>query len=306
MVAVYLACGGLGGLLGGVVGDAAARVFPDHGRIAVTQFSVAVGIPFALLLLKVCVVGGGAALWVPGPGTRACDRATACPRARAPLPRPPSPGPANGWRAAHGGCLRRHHGRVCPVDGLARAGVQQPSVCRGGWGARGGGGLERPPAEPGRYADRACLARCCACRLCRPTSATWCTRLTAALKVRALARLSARNGQQHTRTPTRAPCPPHNPLPGAIAACSAPFVGVLAQQWYGFSGTSKVTGDRATDLANARALGNALLAFLTGEREPHSPGGVCGHTTRALAAAPRPASTATRAARRLDGYIVTI
>ncbi len=42
-----------GGLLGGVIGDWAAKHWPRHGRIAVTQFSVGVGIPFALLLLKV-------------------------------------------------------------------------------------------------------------------------------------------------------------------------------------------------------------------------------------------------------------
>ena len=42
-----------GGLLGGCVGDAAAARWPHHGRIAVTQFSVAVGIPFACLVFKV-------------------------------------------------------------------------------------------------------------------------------------------------------------------------------------------------------------------------------------------------------------
>jgi drug/metabolite transporter (DMT)-like permease len=35
----------------------------------------------------------------------------------------------------------------------------------------------------------------------------------------------------------------------------------MAQRLFGFSGASTVTGDRAVDLANARALGNALLAF---------------------------------------------
>lgn len=50
---------------------------------------------------------------------------------------------------------------------------------------------------------------------------------------------------------------------GAVAAFAAPFVGALAEHWFGFEGASKVTGDRARDLANARALGNALLCFLT-------------------------------------------
>eukprot|EP00887_Chlorella_sp_A99_P007278 scaffold2.g7278.t1 len=50
---------------------------------------------------------------------------------------------------------------------------------------------------------------------------------------------------------------------GAIAAFSVPLVGLLAQRWFGFAGTSTVTGNRATDLLNARALGSALLAFLT-------------------------------------------
>lgn len=49
---------------------------------------------------------------------------------------------------------------------------------------------------------------------------------------------------------------------GAVAAFAAPLVGVLAEKWYGFSGTSTVTGDRDKDLANAKALGAALLTFL--------------------------------------------
>ena len=39
--------------MGGFVGDAAAARFPDHGRIAVTQFSVVSGVPLSLLLMKV-------------------------------------------------------------------------------------------------------------------------------------------------------------------------------------------------------------------------------------------------------------
>jgi hypothetical protein len=39
-------------------------------------------------------------------------------------------------------------------------------------------------------------------------------------------------------------------------------VGLLAQRLFGFSGASTVTGDTRADVANARALGSALLAVL--------------------------------------------
>ena len=39
--------------MGGWLGDVAARKFPNHGRIVVCQFSVASGIPFTILVLKV-------------------------------------------------------------------------------------------------------------------------------------------------------------------------------------------------------------------------------------------------------------
>jgi hypothetical protein len=44
----------LGGLLGGYVGDVAATRWPHHGRIWACQFSVFIGIPFSILILKVC------------------------------------------------------------------------------------------------------------------------------------------------------------------------------------------------------------------------------------------------------------
>ena len=49
---------------------------------------------------------------------------------------------------------------------------------------------------------------------------------------------------------------------GAIAACAAPMVGVLAQRMFGFKGSATPTGDRVSDLAKANAIGNALLCFM--------------------------------------------
>lgn len=49
---------------------------------------------------------------------------------------------------------------------------------------------------------------------------------------------------------------------GAIAACAAPLVGLLAEEIFGFKGAATRTGDRATDLAKANAIGNALLCFM--------------------------------------------
>lgn len=43
----------IGGLIGGYVGDYAAKGWPHHGRIFACQFSVAIGIPFSVLILKV-------------------------------------------------------------------------------------------------------------------------------------------------------------------------------------------------------------------------------------------------------------
>lgn len=52
IVATFLGGTAFGGLLGGVLGDKAAARWPLHGRICVTQFSVASGIPFALIIFK--------------------------------------------------------------------------------------------------------------------------------------------------------------------------------------------------------------------------------------------------------------
>ena len=48
---------------------------------------------------------------------------------------------------------------------------------------------------------------------------------------------------------------------GAIAACAAPLVGVLAAK-AGYRGAGTVTHERDVDLKNAKALGNAMLAFM--------------------------------------------
>ena len=57
-MALLLGSTALGGLLGGWIGDKAATKYPDHGRILVCQFSVAVGIPFSLTITKV-----GSTVW---------------------------------------------------------------------------------------------------------------------------------------------------------------------------------------------------------------------------------------------------
>ena len=54
LMALFLGGSALGGLLGGWLGDAAARVSPNHGRIIVCQISVFAGVPFSALLFKVC------------------------------------------------------------------------------------------------------------------------------------------------------------------------------------------------------------------------------------------------------------
>lgn len=48
----------------------------------------------------------------------------------------------------------------------------------------------------------------------------------------------------------------------ALAAVTAPLVGLLAQAGFGFSGNAAPTGDRTLDERNARALGKALLSFM--------------------------------------------
>ncbi|KAL4425866.1 hypothetical protein ABPG75_009882 [Micractinium tetrahymenae] len=52
LVAIFLASNAVGGLLGGMLGDWAARRWPDHGRIAVCQLSVSLGVPMSALIFK--------------------------------------------------------------------------------------------------------------------------------------------------------------------------------------------------------------------------------------------------------------
>ncbi len=53
VVSLFFGATAVGGLIGGWLGDRAAKSYPNHGRIAVTQFSVALGPIFALVVLKV-------------------------------------------------------------------------------------------------------------------------------------------------------------------------------------------------------------------------------------------------------------
>lgn len=157
LVATYLICGGFGGLLGGWIGDKVARQYPNHGRVAATQVSVASGIPLAFLIFK-----------------------------------------------------------GLPLDG--------------------------EPMTVGLYAI--------------------------AIAVFSLA------------TSWPAPCA-NNPIfaeivpvrlrnlvyafdrcfEGAVAAFATPFVGRLSERYFGFNGTSTITGNTDIDVHNAQAMGNALLVF---------------------------------------------
>lgn len=86
LVATYLIGGGVGGLLGGWIGDLAAKRWPNHGRIAMTQVSVASGIPFALLLFKgLPSFGNGVVLYVVTIGAFAVSTSWPAPCANNPI-----------------------------------------------------------------------------------------------------------------------------------------------------------------------------------------------------------------------------
>jgi len=160
LVALYLLGGGVGGMLGGYIGDAAAQSYPDHGRIAATQFSVLIGIPLATLLFKGLPLSGDD-VYIVG-----------------------------------------LHGVVIVVFAVLTA--WPAPCCNNPVFAE----IVPPRQRNLVYAFDRCFE-------------------------------------------------------GAIAAFATPLVGILAERMFGFSGTSTVTGDREVDERNARALGQALLTFLT-------------------------------------------
>lgn len=160
LVALYLLGGGVGGMLGGYIGDAAAQSYPDHGRIAATQFSVLIGIPLATLLFKGLPLNGDD-VYIVG-----------------------------------------LHGVVIVVFSVLTA--WPAPCCNNPVFAE----IVPPKQRNLVYAFDRCFE-------------------------------------------------------GAIAAFATPLVGILAERMFGFSGTSTVTGDREVDERNARALGQALLTFLT-------------------------------------------
>jgi predicted MFS family arabinose efflux permease len=51
-LAAFSAASALGSVIGGFAGDAAAKPFPDHGRVAVCQISVLSGVPLAAMLFR--------------------------------------------------------------------------------------------------------------------------------------------------------------------------------------------------------------------------------------------------------------
>lgn len=55
LMALFLGGSALGGLVGGFLGDKAARMSPYHGRIVVCQLSVFAGVPFSYILFKVTI-----------------------------------------------------------------------------------------------------------------------------------------------------------------------------------------------------------------------------------------------------------
>ena len=53
VAALFLFGTAIGGLIGGVVGDWAAKKSPNHGRVLVAQFSVGIGVPMSAIVYKV-------------------------------------------------------------------------------------------------------------------------------------------------------------------------------------------------------------------------------------------------------------
>ncbi|KAL3131696.1 hypothetical protein ABBQ38_007988 [Trebouxia sp. C0009 RCD-2024] len=158
LVSLFFGAVALGNLLGGWVGDRAASRFPNGGRIAVTQFSVFIGIPLSWLLVKG-------------------------------LPRNGQAGSA------------ALYGAILVTMGLLK--VWAAPACNNPVFAE----IVPPHMRNMIYAFDRCFE-------------------------------------------------------GAVAACATPFVGMLAQRMFGFTGKATRSSDPAVNAANARALGNALVAFL--------------------------------------------
>jgi MFS family permease len=173
IVGLYLVGGGLGGLLGGYIGDRIATSFPHHGRILATQFSIGVGIPFSLLLFK------GLPAIITG-SHRAAVASTAATTA------PPMAAPIYAVSVFTFAVLTAWPAPCCNNPIFA----------------------EIVPAHQRNLVYS--FDRC---------------------------------------------------FEGAVAAFATPLVGYLSESFFGFSGTSEVSGDPAIDAANAHALGNALLVF---------------------------------------------
>jgi MFS family permease len=160
IVALYLIGGGLGGLLGGWIGDIVASRYPNHGRILATQFSVFIGIPFSLLVFKALPDGGSSIFVVTLYAMTIFIFAV-----------------LTAWPAP------------CANNPIFSEIV--------------------PPAQRNLVYS---FDRC---------------------------------------------------FEGAVAAFATPLVGHMSETMFGFSGASTVSGDPDTDLPNAHALGNALVAFTT-------------------------------------------
>jgi hypothetical protein len=194
LVATFLLGYAVGGAIGGFVGDYAAARWPRHGRIFAAQFSVASGIPFALLLIKVR-------------GRRCAGR--------------PGAAGASGCALASDRSVSRHPLSTPPLQGLPRDG--------------GPGTIAVYSVVLALFAAFKAWASP-ACN--NPVFAS----ITSAANRTLLYALDR--------------C-----FETALAACAAPLVGALAQRAFGFDGMAAPTGDRAKDLANADALGSALLWF---------------------------------------------
>jgi MFS family permease len=54
IASLFLGGTAIGALVGGILGDWAARYSPKHGRVLVAQFSVGISVPMSAVIYKVC------------------------------------------------------------------------------------------------------------------------------------------------------------------------------------------------------------------------------------------------------------